>query len=194
MKINDVIKQVANMLQLTNVASANLTIFENLDSQTQKDINLLVSCINEVLCDIATDHLPLKAIENITVSNGQFSLNSLSNTFHKLISINTSKNYSIELETLKIENGTYQLTYAYLPEEYDIDDTITDCDKRLTLYALCFGVAAEYCLILGNYSESEMWNSRFESAMQIAKRNSKMPKLKERRWIWKKLNILKLQQ
>jgi hypothetical protein len=39
-----------------------------------------------------------------------------------------------------------------------------------------------------------MWNSRFDSAMQIAKRNSKMPKLKERRWIWKKPNIQKFQQ
>jgi hypothetical protein len=183
MKINDVIKEVANMLQLTNVSGASLTNIESLEVQTQKDINLLLSCINEVLCDIATDHLPLKATDQITVTENQFSLNLLSNSFHKLISINTSKDYSIRQEILKIENGTYQLTYNYLPEIYQIGDTITDCDKRLTIYALSFGVAAEYCLISGNYSESEMWNSRFDSAMQIAKRNSKMPKLKERRWI-----------
>ncbi|HAJ77702.1 MAG TPA: hypothetical protein DCO89_01360 [Clostridiales bacterium] len=183
MKINDVIKEVAIMLQLSNVSSAYLSNFENLDTQTQRDVNLLLSCANEVLSDIATDHLPLKFAEEITVTSGQFNLSGLSKTFHKLISIETAEDYSIELDTLKIKSGKYKITYNFLPEIYEIGDTIADCDIRITSYALGFGIAAEYCLICGNYSESEMWNSRFESAVQIARRSAKMPKLKERRWI-----------
>jgi len=183
MEMNNVIKEVANMLQLSNVSSANLSSIESLDTQTQRDINLILSCANEVLSDIATDHLPLKYTEEITVSGGQYSLSSLSKTFHKLVSIATTEDYSIELDTLNIKSGKYKITYTYLPEIYEIGDDIDDCDCRVTLYSLCFGISAEYCLICGNYSESEMWNSRFENAIQIAKRSAKMPKLKERRWI-----------
>ena len=182
MEINDVIKEVANMLQLSNVYNANFDA-DSFDTQIQRDINLIVSCVNEVLCDIATDHLPLKATETITVSGGSFDLLTLSNTFHKLISVDTNKQYKIEGDNLIIENGTYKITYCFLPEVYEFGDTIEDFDARLTIYALAFGVCAEYCLISGNYSESEMWNSRFESAMQIAKRKNGVTKLKERRWI-----------
>lgn len=182
MEINDVIKEVANMLQLSNVYSANFDA-DSFDTQTQKDINLIVSCINEVLCDIATDHLPLKKTETILVSGGVYQLSNLSNTFHKLIEVKTNKPYNVELENLYIENGTYEITYSFLPDIYEFGDTIENFDTRLTMYALCFGVAAEYCLISGNYNESEMWNSRFESAMQVAKRKNGLTKLKERRWI-----------
>ena len=183
MEIKNVIKQTAVILQLSNVADANLNNFENLDAQTKKDINLLVSCINEVLCDIATDYLPLKYTENITVSGGEFELSNLTKAFHKIINIETSNPYKIELDTLKIADGTYTIQYSYLPEVYTLSGDITDFDSRLTIHALTFGVASEFCIISGNYSESEMWNSRFESSMQIAKRSLKVSELAKRRWI-----------
>ena len=182
MKINDVIKQVALYLQMTNVSEANLTNTESLDAQTLRDINLILSCVNEVLCDISTDYMPLKHSEEIVVSNGTLSLNSLSKDFHKILSVYPSKPYKIKQDVIYIENGTYVVEYMHLPEIYELNDTITDFDHRLTIYALCFGVAAEYCLISGNYSESEMWNSRFESAMQVASRKPKIAQLKGRLW------------
>ena len=188
MEINDVIKQVATYLQMSNVTGANLENVENLDTQTVRDINLILSCINEVLCDISTDYLPLKASEEITVLNGEFSLSGLSQDFHKLISISPNLPHVIRQNTLYVDSGTYSVEYQYLPEVYEVGDTIEDFDTRLTIYALSFGVAAEFCLISGNYSESEMWNSRFESAMQVAKRRN-LVNLKGRKWLWKKPNI-----
>jgi hypothetical protein len=183
MEIKDVIKQTATILQLSNVVDANLDNFNNLDAQTKKDVNLLISCINEVLCDIATDYLPLKTTEQIVVSDGEFDLATLSKTFHKVVSIDTSNSYKIEHDCLKIKDGTYQIEYSYLPSIYELQDEITDFDSRLTIHALCFGVAGEFCIVSGNYAESEMWNSRFESAMQVAKRSLKIGELSKRRWI-----------
>ena len=74
MKVNDIVKQVATYLQLTNVMGANLSNFENLDAQTKKDINLIVSSMNEVLTDVATDYLPLFETETVEVQNGSFDL------------------------------------------------------------------------------------------------------------------------
>ena len=71
----------------------------------------------------------------------------------------------------------------YLPEVYEIDDEFFEFDSRLTIYALCFGIAGEFCLISGNYSESELWNSKYESAMQVATSQNRVFSLRQRRWI-----------
>ena len=250
MKIKDVIKTVANLLQLNNVLDANLDNIACLDTQTQRDISLIVSCINMVLCDVATDFLPLKAREKIIVQNGSFDLKTLTHDFHKLLSIETIEKYLVENEVLKIKDGSYVITYSYLPkvielsmisqsvtstnnETYEntqqvddnddnddvvsddyttgssslvyeigdngsgsyVDDNakqsdnveiieyIEDVDSRLTIYALSFGVAEEFCLISGNYAESEMWNSKYQNALNVCVRSGKIPKLKSRRWI-----------
>ena len=183
MKVNDIVKQVATFLQLTNVIDANLSNFENLDTQSQKDINLILSSMNEVLSDIATDYLPLVCSENIEVTDGTFDLKTLENSFYKLVRVKTNKPYHLDFETLKIANGIYEVDYLYLPEIYEIDDDITEFDSRLTIYALCYGIAGEYCLISGNYSESELWNSRYENAMDVATSHRALFSLKKRRWV-----------
>ena len=182
MNVNDVIKQVATYLQLTNVMSADLTS-ESLDPQTQKDVNLIVSSINQVLSDIATEYVPLIASEEIEVQNCEFDLTTLSNAFHKLISVQTSKEYSLNFETLKIANGTYTIEYSYLPQIVKTGDEIDGFDTKLTVFSLSYGVAAEFCTISGNYSEAEMWNSKFENAMEAVAKPHRTFELKKRRWL-----------
>lgn len=182
MEVENVIKQVATLLQLTNVMEADFENFENLDVQTKKDINLILSSINEVLCDVATEYLPLKKSESITVSGGEFDLTTLTN-FYKLLSVKTNNEYTLDFETLKIDDGTYKIEYMHLPEIYEIDDEITEFDSRLTTYNLAYGVAGEFCIISGNYSEAEMWNSKFLNAMEDFKKPHKVAKLKTRRWL-----------
>ena len=191
MSVKEVIKQVAILLQLNNLIDANLDDYENLDSQTKKDINIVVSCINEVLCDISTDYLMLETTETIDVKEGTFDLANLSKVFYKMISFVPLNEYKIEYNNLLVKDGKYKITYNYLPEIVGLDDDIV-YDNRLTIYGLCYGVAKEYCLVCGNYSESEMWESKFISAMQIAVRKSGTVFLKQRRWIWWTQNIKKL--
>ncbi|MGN1222383.1 MAG: hypothetical protein ACI4TT_04040 [Christensenellales bacterium] len=182
MSVKEVIKQVAILLQLNNLIDANLDDYENLDSQTKKDINIVVSCINEVLCDISTDYLMLETTETIEVKEGTFDLANLSKVFYKMISFVPLNEYKIEYNNLLVKDGKYKITYNYLPEIVGLDDNIV-YDNRSTIYGLCYGVAKEYCLVCGNYSESEMWESKFISAMQIAVRKSGTVFLKQRRWI-----------
>ena len=182
MKTTDVIKQVATLLQLGNVLNANFKELNQQDSQTKKDINLILSCINEVLCDVATDFLPIKKTVQIQVENNSFDLSSLPN-FHKLIKVFTTNQYSVNLETLSIPSGSYKITYQKLPDECALDGQISDFLPNLTIYALSYGVASQYCTISGNYSEAEMWHNKFADAMQVATRKSFLPQLKQRRWL-----------
>lgn len=188
MEVKKVIKQVATLLQLTNVINVNFDDFENADSQTKKDVNLILSSINEVLSDVAIDFIPLKTSENITVSGGTFDLTNLTNAFYKLVKVHTKKKYVVDFETLIIENGSYKVDYLYLPDEYELADDIEEFDNRLTIYNLSYGVAAEFCAISGNYSEAEMWNSKFINSMENCKKR-KIADLKQRRWLWEKQSI-----
>ena len=182
MSVKEIIKQVAILLQLNDLIDANLDDYENLDSQLKKDINVVISCINEVLCDIATDHLLLEATEEIEVIDEMFDLSKLQKVFYKLVKFYDYNAYKIEFNNLITKSGKYKITYNYLPEIVNIDDQI-NYDSRLTIYAICYGVAKEYCLVCGNYGESEMWESKFNNAMQVAVRKSGCVSLKPRRWI-----------
>ena len=184
MNVKEVIKQVAVLLQLQNVIDANLDDFENLDIQTKKDINLLISSANEVLSDIATEYLPLVSTEKITVKNGKFDLQTLSKQFYKMVDFSNGAYYKKDLDELFANDGDYNITYKYLPSELTIENPEINFDERLTVYALSYGVAREYCMILGNYSESEMWDSKFKNAMQVATRKKDIVKLKIKRWCW----------
>lgn len=183
MNVDNVIKEVATLLQLTDVVNADLSNFESLGVQTQKDVNLILSSMNEVLSNVATEHLPLKANETIIVTQNAFDLNELSKQFFKLIRVKTQKAYNVDFETLKIENGTYEVEYLYLPEEYQLGDDITEFSKALTVYSLAYGVAGEYCLVGGNYSEAELWNSKFLNAISKFSKPHKTFSLKSRRWL-----------
>lgn len=182
MTVKQIVKQVAVLLQLNDLIDANLDDYQNLDSQLKKDINIIVSCVNEVLCDIATDYLLLENTEEIKVTDGIFDLSKLHKIFYKLVKFYDYNAYQIQYNSLLTKDGTYKITYNYLPEIVNLDDSVC-YDARLTLYSICYGVAKEYCLVCGNYGESEMWESKFNNAMQIACRKSGCVTLKPRRWI-----------
>src|SRR5574344_1592214 len=180
MIVKDIIKQVAVLLDEQNIINANLDDFENLDSQTQKNINLIISCLNEVVSDLASDYLLCKATENINVENGEFDLQTLSNSFYKVCDFDDK--FKIVKDTLFASKGVHTLTYYYLPEVLTLQDQFSCFDSRLTLYAISYGVSAEFCLVTCNYSESEMWQDKFEKSVRTLLRNPKIVKLCNRRW------------
>lgn len=182
MSVKEVLKQVAMFLQLNNLIDANLDDFENLDDQTKRDANILVSSVNEVLCDISTEYMPLVATESITVLDGSFDVENLSKDFYKVAKFGNNDSYKINLNNILAKDGIYDLTYSYLPEVVGLDDKIV-FDKRLTKFALSYGVAKEYCLICGNYAEAEMWESKFKNAMLGTTKSAGVASLKHRRWI-----------
>ena len=61
--------------------------------------------------------------------------------------------------------GKVSVVYEYVPEERT-DTDLFDYEK--TPYGktvFCYGIAAEYCLIAGRFSEAANWESRFKNAV-----------------------------
>lgn len=184
MQVKDLVKEVANFLQLNNVLDLDFEDseqMEQIDAVTQRDINLIVKCLNQVLTRIATEHVELLNIEDIVINNGIFDLDMLSKQFFKIKKLGNNEKFDLVEKQLYAQNGKYQILYSYLPTEYDFDDDL-DIYKNLSKYAICYGICSEYLMILGDFSQSETYESKFENAMEVAKSNLKIAEIKHRRW------------
>ena len=182
MKTKELVKQVATFLQNGDILEADLDKFDGLGESLQKDINLIVSCLNETLSDIATEYINLTNTEKIEVKNGVFDTKNLSKKLHKAKKLGNNQKFSIVADTLFADDGTYDFVYDYLPDEVDLDGEFFDF-VGLPKYAIAYSVCSEYCLILGSFSESEMWESRFENLMKSCTSNLKVFAPKNKRWL-----------
>ena len=119
--------------------------------------------------------------QNIVVENGQFDLDDLDEQFCKIKKLGDGKKFVVAGNQLVADNGEYQLLYSYLPEELDFDDEI-EIYQNLSKYAIFYGICSEYLMILGDFSQSETYESKFENAMETAKSELKVINPKQRRW------------
>lgn len=187
MEIKEIINEVALLLRLTDLegetALDDLTL---LSAQAQSEVSKLIRCINLTAYEVASEYLPLKTAETITVANGQFDLTTLSKTIFKPIALN-GKHHGFVFQsfgsTLYAKDGAYTLEYSYLPEIFVLEDDMTCFGGALTLPAFCYGVCAAYCMIGGTFDEAELWESKFKSCMLTASRSGREVKIKRRRWI-----------
>ena len=184
MQVKDLVKEVANFLQLTNVLDVDFDDAEEMaqiDAVTQRDINLIVKCLNQVLTRIATEYIELLNVEDIVVENGQFDLDDLDEQFCKIKRLGNGKKFEVANKKLIAENGEYELLYSYLPEEFDFDDDI-EIYQNLSKYAIIYGICSEFLMIMGDFAQSETYESKFENAMDSAKADLKIVDPKQRRW------------
>ena len=184
MEVKNLVKEVATLLQLSNVLALDLDDVEELQSMddlTERDVNLIVNCLNQTLTTIATEYIELLTSENITVVNGEFDLDDLEKNFYKIKRVENNEKFEIVDNKLRLNNGNYKIIYSYYPEELELNDEF-DFYENLSKYAICYGICSQYCLILGDFAQSETWESKFENAMEMAKSQLKVMSIKNRRW------------
>jgi len=184
MEVKDLVKDVAELLQLSNVLELDFDDADDMasiDSTTQRDIDLIVSCLNQVLNRIATEYIELLKKETITIENGTFDLSALDEKYFKVKKLGKGQKYKIADGNLLTESGEYEIVYSYLPEEVDFDDEF-DYFDNLSKFAIYYGICSEFLMILGDFSQSEIWESKFENAMDIAKSSPRVVDIKQKRW------------
>lgn len=154
---------------------------------TQKNLELLVRCVNLVYQELATDYIPLKHAEEITVSSGEFLFENLTKSIINVLSLKNldgeNKKFKIYPNAIKVENGTYQIEYSYLPSEVSLGNEVEAFSGRISERILAYGVASEYSFISGLFEEASMWKKRFEDAVLIASRKKSPLRMPTRRWV-----------
>ena len=139
-----------------------------LSDEDKKKKKTLLKCFNDVLFEIATEYYPLVAEENFDA--GKIPFSTFSKTPLKIRSVFSGEDgIGFKTGTDRIitdkKAGKVSVVYEYVPEERT-DADLFDYEK--TPYGktvFCYGIAAEYCLIAGRFSEAANWESRFKNAV-----------------------------
>lgn len=200
MKLREIIKLSSIMLGLDDIltmeelynASFDITDEDSYlqDKEETNAVNvrnliLLVRCFNLAYSEIATDYVPLKFKETIEVTSGYINLDDLKKKFYKLINIENIKNKKTEYEMysnkIYLENGTYVVTYNYIPEFATLNTELETFDGKILDRVFAYGLNKEYCYISGLYSEAESWKNKFEDSLKLVLLKQNFT-LKKRRW------------
>lgn len=157
-----------------------------LNSQSEKDLKLILDCINIVQMQISTDFHSLFYDEEIEVSNGEFSIENLSQKLYKVKQITQNDDlvkYSFIKDKIVLCDGKYRIKYAYVPDDVDFASTLETHNGNLTILSLAYGVCSQFCLIKGIADESEVWQEKFEMSLLSNFKKVGEIKIKPRRWL-----------
>lgn len=164
--------------------------YQNNSSENSPDVYLeasaLLSCYNLVVNEIATNYYRLKTCEDFEISTDILDYNILQK--HPLaiekITDENGKKISVEILPTKlvtpIKKG--KIYYEYLPIKEELSSDFCFEFTPITSRAVALGIATEYLLIKGEYSEAENFNSRYKNALigcLSPKTNKKIP---ARKW------------
>ena len=187
MKVNNILKTSAIMLQLSGVEQV-LKTCDEVTEVKNKDLELLKDCVNIVCNSIATDYLPLTERRLIKVSNSKLKWVDLSDKqIFKILSVKDNYGcklrYKIVGDGIEVDcSGYISIVFSYFPAEYTYNDTIDIFGCNITERVFAMGVVAEYLFIVGNSDDAVVWQDRYAKAMQSAMRNSKEVIMPKRRW------------
>lgn len=169
---------------LTDTTKTDLPDY--LNAQSEKDLRLILDCINITQMQICTDFHLLDCTDEIEVENKQILIDTLSQKLYKIKSImgNGEKiKYSFVGDKILLENGKVSVKYAYVPKEVDFDDSIESHNGNLTLLSVAYGVCYHFCLIKGITDEAEKWQEKFEKSLTSNFKKISEIKIKPRRWL-----------
>ncbi len=185
-EVNKVLKLSATMLQLKDIENI-LSSSSQLSEVGNDDLELLLSCLNLVCEQIASDYIHLISKKNVVTTNGFIPWSAFDGIqLYKIVKVKDSKgeslNFKIVADGIVCNSDNVQVVYSYFPQEYNFNEFISDFNCSVDERILALGVCFEYLFIKGNSTDAQIWESRFTNAMKniVAKRKEVV--LPKRRW------------
>ena len=189
MTIKNILKIACLFLGKENIVNVlNLEDYETASDSEKSEVQFLISCLNLVYEEVATDYIPLYVRENVSLDDNKILIKSLSKKLLEVISIKDRNGYKVKYKNfpnhLEVDGVASEILYRYQPDEISkIDDEIECFSNKITEKVFAFGVAMEYCFIQGLYDDAQIWEKRFKDALLVRASKKSNMKLPVRRWI-----------
>ncbi|MBR5012562.1 MAG: hypothetical protein IKY15_01340 [Clostridia bacterium] len=151
----------------------------------QAEIDLFVQCFNFVYKEIASTYFPLLEKEEITFKDNKFYFSDLSKTLisiKKLYKNRKNIKHYVYPDHIYAETDTATIVYASLPKNFALEDEVNLFGGRVLEQVMAYGVAREYAVILGNFSDADVWEARFKTALETSFSGRKVAILPKRRF------------
>lgn len=155
--------------------------------EQQEVFDDIFDSINDSLMAISYIYIPQKTKEEVVITNGQLSYESLSKTLIDVVRIQNKCGVSQKFLTypnyVKCSNGTFEITYTYQPDVLeDIDDELDIENKNISPQLVSLGTVANFYLKRGLFDESLKWEKMFKEQIVLCKRKNYVPEIKGMVW------------
>ena len=84
---------------------------------------------------------------------------------------------------IEVKDGTYTVRYTCCPAKKQMDSASDYSGYPVGERLMAYGVAAEYCLICGNFEESECWENRYKDEIERLRPHERTRDIRARRWV-----------
>lgn len=186
MKVIDVIALAAQNIGREDLKQA--LDAETVSAETQQELDSLLRCYNFVENEIALEYFPLVAEETFVCNDGQ-----LRYTLFTHAPVNVRKaadgagrnlEFRIFPAYLSLPEGAggVKITYEYAPEKKNFEDDGAFSGK-VSERLMSYGVASEFLLTAARYSESDVWQQRYQDALRAAGILRRRLAVRSRRWV-----------
>lgn len=183
MKIKDIISETCELLARADVAEI-LRSGGSPEGEAKELCGELLYCVNAVEDELARNYFPLSASQSFTVAGGKINFSDFARTPVRILSVKDGGNplgYSLHPQYIAVDAPRADVEYTYAPDKKTAED---DCEfPRLPARLLSYGAAAEYCLIEGEISGAEAWESRYRAEIDAARAAHRPAFVPPRRWV-----------
>lgn len=145
-----------------------------LDIELTDDIkNNLVRCYNLVEQELATDYFPILEVDKFFHVEDKIYFKDFSRNPYMLKGVQDfhgdSVSFRLAPECIKLvknyDGGTFFVKYYYLPEEKGLQSRCTYGADYI--HIVKYGVAAEYCLAVGNFELAKIYNDKYKERIKL---------------------------
>lgn len=160
---------------------------QELSSDEQKELDILLRCLNLVTSEISTEYLPIYRTKKITLNGGEFDLKDIDENIFQIIKLEDEYSGAIKFrifgDKLRANATNCTVTYTSFAPKTTLDGDIETFSSVMPDRVLAYGTAMEYCFISSLYDDATLWESRYKNSLLTLsqkKHNVVMPK---RRWL-----------
>lgn len=158
--------QVKEIIELTA-----LLLGEDL-TENIKDQDLLLKCYNLVEQELATDYFPILEVDKFFNISDKIYYKDFSRKAYMLKGIQDfhgdSVSFRLTPEYINLiknyDGGTFFVKYYYIPEEKTLYSHSTYGAEYI--HILKYGIAAEYCLMQGNFELAKIYNDKYKERIK----------------------------
>lgn len=192
MKIRDIAELAAVLLQKHDIINSGVFMqteqnrLVDDEIQSNRELRLLLRCVNLVVKEVACDYIPLIHTQTLTASDGKIPYSQFEKTLLEIKRVKNQKGEDVRFFTLPeymaVEDGVYEVSYAFIPRDKEFFDDLDFAGTKASDRVFAYGAAAEFCLISGMYDEALMWERRYKDALLVATRKTTEVVMPKRRW------------
>ncbi len=183
----DVINSVSALLDdkaLTDYLRGKLTLVDDSSEEFRRATNL-VTLMNFVINDLASNYISLTRIQSVTPTNGKYYISSLYGTMLEIKAVYDKDGNEIEYQlddTYIYCEGAQRIEYQYVPTKYGFIDVFDFTEKEISVKCLVYGIASEYCMSIARFDEAIFWHEKHIEAIKISKKPTNRI-TKKRSWL-----------